>query len=191
MHAPETPGKLKPTTAPKQAWVLLVLILVTSALFGLLILPRIGPRAGRAQAMAADFTLPLLASNGASGANGDRISLSALRGKTVALDFWATWCGPCIEQAKTLERLAQVHRDDVVVIGINEGERADVVRQHLRTRSISYAIALDEEEQVGRGFGVRGLPTLVVVDKNGKISSVTSGLLPYSRLERLIADARE
>jgi thiol-disulfide isomerase/thioredoxin len=179
------PQKLKATSSPRQAYVTLGLVLGTSLMFGLLVLPRIGPREGRTGALAPEFSLPIVAGGDAN----DRVSLLAQRGKVTVLDFWATWCGPCVEQAKVLERYVALARPDVLILGVNEGEPVAVLRPYFEQHRVSYPVVADLDESVGQSFSVSGLPTLVVVDKTGKIASVTSGVVPYARLERLVADA--
>lgn len=191
MNDARRPQKVKPTSDPRQAYVLVILVLVTSGLFGLLVLPKLGPKRATPNFMAADFSLPLVeAAPGKSPSpSGDRFSLAAVRGKVIVLDFWATWCGPCREQATTLERFASAHSKDLVLLGVNEGEPRAIVEGYLASHPASYPIVLDESEQVGQGFGVKGLPTLVVIDAQGRISSITAGLLPYSRIEWLVSEA--
>lgn len=164
---------------------ILGLVIFASLLFGLFVLPRIGPRDTRAGAEAKEFSLPIVA----GGDTNNRVSLNAQRGKVVILDFWATWCGPCAEQAKILERYVAVPRADIVVIGVNEGEPLALLRAYFeRQRPAAYPMVADFDEQVGESFSVRGLPTLVVIDKSGRLASATSGVVPYERLERLVAD---
>jgi thiol-disulfide isomerase/thioredoxin len=182
----ESPAKVKPTSNPRQAYVTIALVLVTSLLFGLLVLPRISARPGRVGATAPEFSLPIVA----GGNLGDRLALSGQRGKVVMLDFWATWCGPCAEQATILERFVAAKPEGVLVLGVNEGETAETLTAYFRTRRAGYPMLSDADERLGEQFGVRGLPTLVVIDANGLVSSVNSGVVGYERLERLVAAAR-
>jgi thiol-disulfide isomerase/thioredoxin len=180
-----SPPKHKPTENPLQMQRMVVLAIVASLLFGLFVLPRMGPRPTRVGTVAADFSLLVVA-----GGNGvDRISLSAQRGQVTILDFWATWCGPCAEQAQILEQYVARGRADVRILAVNEGESDETVRQHLAKRKASYPVVVDSDESVGRSYSVRGLPTLVIVDKDGRIASMVSGVVPYARLERLVAEA--
>lgn len=172
--------------SPKRSTRVIGLILVISLLFGLFVLPKLSPSPHAVGGAVADFSLPLVELDRPEGA---RFKLSAHRGKVVVLDFWATWCAPCLEQSKVLERFVSVPRGNVVVVGLNEGESLSKVVPHLRRHPTSYAVALDEEQLVGDALGVRGLPTLVVVDPEGKLSFMGSGLVPYGRLERVVADA--
>jgi thiol-disulfide isomerase/thioredoxin len=162
------------------------LAIISSGLLGLFVLPRLGSNSKAVGSVVADFSLPLVE---LSGEQGDRFSIGVHRGKVVVLDFWATWCGPCLEQSRTLERFAAVPRSNVVVVGVNEGERLETVSAYLRKHPISYQVVLDEEQGVGDRFGVRSLPTLVVIDAAGKLSSISSGVVGYARLERLVTDA--
>jgi cytochrome c biogenesis protein CcmG, thiol:disulfide interchange protein DsbE len=179
------PHQREPAQSPRRSVMAVGTVLIGSLLFGLLVLPRLEPREGRSGALAPEFSLPIVAGGDAS----SRISLFAQRGKVVVLDFWATWCGPCAEQTKILERYAMVARPDVLVLGVNEGEPMTLLRPYFERRTPGYPVVADADESVGQGLFVRGLPTLVIIDRNGRISSETTGVTPYARLERLVADA--
>lgn len=140
-----------------------------------------GSEAGAGAEVAPDFTLESL-SNGA-------VTLSQFQGKTVIVDFWATWCPPCIFQVPELNKLQQAHRaaGDVVVIGVAvdvEGE--SVVRPWAEEEGIDYIVALGDERLANK-FGAMGFPTLVVVAPDGTIDSRHVGLIEYDTLEELVA----
>ena len=130
---------------------------------------------------AVDFTLPDL--------EGNAVNLSDHRGKTVVVDFWATWCPPCVFQVPELNRLHQAHRDtgDVVVIGVAvDVDGAATVGPWVAEQNVEYRIALGDEDLAMR-FGAVGFPTLVVVTPDGHVDSLHVGLIEYAELEALVA----
>jgi peroxiredoxin len=130
---------------------------------------------------APDFTLPSL--------DGRQVSLSSFRGKTVILDFWATWCPPCVFQVPELNRLFAAHRErgDVVVIGVSvDVDGAEVVEPWIQEHGVEYEIVLGSVELAER-FGAVGFPTLAVVTPDGRLDSLHVGLIEYDALEDLVA----
>ena len=114
------------------------------------------------QKLAEDFTLPLV--------GGDKLRLSAQRGKVVLINFWATWCPPCREEMPTLERLAQARQEAIQVLGVNlDTVNPAKVRAFVRELGISFPILLDPDLGVGKAYRVRGLPTSFVVDRDGVV----------------------
>ena len=110
---------------------------------------------------APEFTLPQL--------DGKLVSLSDLRGRVVVMEFWATWCGPCRFSLPSLEVIGKRYRDQgVTVLLVNQGESAQQVRRWAKQRFTS-PILLDENSRVGHGYGVRGMPRLVIVDQRGRV----------------------
>lgn len=115
-----------------------------------------------APALAPDFSLKTL--------DGEEITLSKLKGKTVLLDFWATWCGPCRESLPHLIQLYKTYHDKgLEIIGMNL-DKGDVekVRHFVKSMDIPYPIIITPDE-VSRNFGVTGLPTTIFIDKEGHI----------------------
>jgi len=103
--------------------------------------------------------------------NGSRVSLEAMRGKIVVLNFWASWCYPaCYEEAPVLERNWQAYRDrDVVVVGINIQDREEAALRFIRQFGLSFPNAPDPGGKVSVDYGVYGVPETFFIDRSGRI----------------------
>lgn len=110
---------------------------------------------------------------------GHDVTLSKMRGKVVLLDFWATWCGPCRAATPHLQALHVKHaKSGLMVVGLNNREEAETVREYEERHKLTYTAGLDADGAVAQAYGVRGLPTLVLVDKAGRVVFRDSGFSP-------------
>jgi len=116
----------------------------------------------------------------------EKVKLSDFRGKVVLINFWATWCPPCIRELPSMERLhQQVNADDFKVIAVNQMENADHVfafEGQLDTDP-TFDIVFDTTSEVSQSFAVRGLPTTYLVDKNGNIRYRAVGGREFDHVE--------
>ncbi|MFM8321451.1 MAG: TlpA family protein disulfide reductase [Chloroflexota bacterium] len=121
-----------------------------------------------------DFALPDLA--------GKTVRLSDFRGKVVVFNFWATWCGPCVEEMPIFERYQQQY-PGFVMIGIDTEETAEQVQAFLKTTSINYLILVDQQAEAAEQYRVQLLPTTIIVDANGEIRYRHYGVLSAEQLD--------
>lgn len=140
-----------------------------------------GPEA--AARPAPDFALEDLA--------GATVSLAALRGKPVVVDFWATWCAPCEFQIPVLNDFHDRHAGQVEVVGVavDAGGR-EVVAPYAAERGIRYRVLLGDEALAQR-FGAIGFPTLFVLRADGAIDSTHMGLVDPDELEAAVDAAAQ
>jgi len=123
---------------------------------------------------------------------GEPVSLESLRGKTVVLDFWATWCPPCEFQVPELNRFYDAHRgdSDVAVFGISiDVEGPDVIQAWVSEHDVRYPILLGDEA-LARKYGAVGFPTLYVVAPDGTLVEQHVGLIESETLEAAVAKRR-
>jgi thiol-disulfide isomerase/thioredoxin len=109
---------------------------------------------------------------------GEPVTLASLRGKVVLLDYWATWCAPCISAFPELKRLqADYGPDGFVIIGVtNHSQQASAdVRKMVADQTLSWPTAIDPGSRTHMNFGVQNLPHQIIIDQNGTIHSYYVG----------------
>lgn len=117
--------------------------------------------------------------------NGNKVSLAALKGKVVIVDFWATWCVPCLQALKVLNELAPEYKDkDVVILAVNVEEEPDVVKEFVKQRAIpNLTFLLNEDGSIAKRYGVKALPQSFVIGTDGVIRDATAGVKGDMRQE--------
>ncbi|HEX6274579.1 MAG TPA: TlpA disulfide reductase family protein [Polyangiaceae bacterium] len=177
----------KPSETSRSGLTVL-LVLGAAALVGLLALPRFGKDA-LIGSEPRDFALPRLA---AAGAPESAVRLSDFSGKAVILEFWASWCGPCREQGPIVDRLAQsLAGRGLAALGILSGDEPEAARRFLASHPLGYPSVVDEQRDAARAFGVQALPTLVVLDRAGRVVAVRRRFVPEAELRGIVEAALE
>ena len=102
------------------------------------------------------------------------VTLADYRGKTVFVNFWASWCGPCAEEMPDIVRIAEKFPDDIVVLAVNRGESKGQAQGWTKSLGLSEDLSnfhwiLDGRESVTREYGVDGMPQSFVVDSGGNV----------------------
>ena len=115
--------------------------------------------------------------------NGKRLNLEDYRGRVVLVNFWATWCAPCLEEMPSIEKLRRsfdARRFSVVAVNVGEGPAkaaAFVEKMQLG----GFSVLLDRDIKTSRAWGARVLPATFVVDADGKVRYSYYGALDWSR----------
>ncbi len=109
--------------------------------------------------------------------NGQAVALEQFAGENVViLDFWATWCGPCVDALPIIARVAENFKDKhVVFYAVNEGETSETIREFLSEENLDIPVLLDEDGIIGSLFQVSGIPQTVLIDSVGKVQVVHVG----------------
>ena len=104
--------------------------------------------------------------------DGKAYSLDGLKGKAVLLDFWATWCGPCIRSMPTVEKLHEEYRaQGLVVLAVDVGETRETVEKFLKTRNLPYPVIMGDEAGIPAAYGISAFPTFVMIGTDGKVAA--------------------
>ncbi len=109
---------------------------------------------------------------------GETVDLASLRGRVVLVNFWATWCAPCVEEMPALARLRdRLGPRGLGVVAVNQGEMPERVSAFLQRSGLDLPVLLDRDKDAAKAWKVRALPTTFVVDARGRIRLHAEGEL--------------
>src|SRR5262245_22516137 len=115
--------------------------------------------------------------------NGKTWDLSALQGRAVLLNFWATWCEPCREEMPSLDALAQRHRGSLVVLTVNYQESEPGIRRFLERVPLALPVLLDRDGSATKAWTPRVFPTTVLIDRSGRPRHQVVGAVDWTGSE--------
>jgi thiol-disulfide isomerase/thioredoxin len=121
---------------------------------------------------------------------GKPLTVSDFKGKTVLLDFWTTWCGPCRADGPALDKLYLKYGDkDLMIVGISVSEERDIVEKFLKEHPHSYPIALTTENEMPLPYQVGAFPTYIVINRDGTVAAAVEGDKGFGELRKLLKKA--
>lgn len=99
---------------------------------------------------------------------GETVSFSDYQGKKVLLNFWATWCGPCVGEMPAFQRLTEEYSEELVILAVNCGEDEKTVQKFVQDNGYAFPVILDEQGEIQSLFGgITSIPLTVVIDEEG------------------------
>ena len=129
--------------------------------------------------------------------DGSRLDLASLKGRVVVVNFWATWCEPCIAEMPSLERLRERLKGSAVeIITVNFGESSEKASAFVAKQQLTLPVLLDPDKKAAGDWKVGGLPMTFLVDARGKVRWWTFGERDWSdassvqRVQRLVQETR-
>lgn len=135
------------------------------------------PRLLREGQSAPEFALETL--------DGRTVRLADFRGKRILINFWASWCAPCVVETPDLVAANRALREanrDIIFLGVATQDAPADVQRFTETRNVDYAILLDPKGVVGNAYGVFGLPATFFVDETGIVRRIVSGAITRERV---------
>jgi peroxiredoxin len=160
------------------AIMLVVLVIAVLTVAGNMTSKHSYPKTGDA---APDFTL--------TGLDGKSYQLSDFKGKTVLLNFWATYCEPCRLEMPAIQKQAEAQAGQgVVVLGINIGETQVTAQSFVNQIGVHFPILLDSQEEIRRKYGVKDYPTSFFIGPDGKVKLIRVGWMDESFLQTTFRD---
>jgi thiol-disulfide isomerase/thioredoxin len=128
---------------------------------------------------------------------GDAFDLARLKGRVVVVNFWATWCEPCMAEMPSLQRLRERLRGKPFeLVTVNFGEGSEKIQAFLERHKLSVPVVLDPDKEAAKAWGAGGLPMTFVLDATGRVRYSSFGESDWSRgeplrvVEALITEAR-
>ena len=186
ISAGELSNLASPTPWRARRWLLLTVVVAVAALLGLLFWGMLrGPSSDVGGAVplnkpAPNFTVTTI--------DGQRLSIDDLRGKTVVLNIWASWCVPCRDEAGELNRSYALYKDrNVVFVGIAWNDNDGEVRKFIEQYRVPYAIALDAEGRIAIDLGITGVPETFLINTEGQLTQKWVGPITSAQLNGLLA----
>jgi len=120
---------------------------------------------------------------------GERVSLSDLKGQPILINFWATWCPPCRFEMPVIEAAYQKYRDQgFVVLAVDVQEPRGLVQSYVKRLGLAFPVVLDRDGQVAADYRVRAYPTSVFINRKGEIMQIHRGMMTAEMIERYLAN---
>ncbi len=115
-----------------------------------------------------DFDMTLL--------DGTEVSFEEYRGRKVLLNFWATWCDPCVGEMPAFQKLTEEYPEELVILAVNCSEDQDTVEKFIQNNSYTFPIVLDTDGAIQGLFGgITSLPATVIIDEEGYVVTASTG----------------
>ncbi|KEO81852.1 TlpA family protein disulfide reductase [Tumebacillus flagellatus] len=133
----------------------------------------------KAGSPAPDFTLAT--------SSGESFTLSKMKGKSVVLNFWASWCGPCKTEMPDLQAMSKKYADHVQLLGINltSDDDRDHAVQFMLENGLTFPSVLDVDGAAKKQYGILGLPVTITIDQTGKVVERHDGQLSHDQAEAM------
>ena len=131
--------------------------------------------------VAPEFDLESLSSEG------DRVTLAEYAGTPVVLNFWASWCTPCVKEMPLLERAHRRYGDEIQFVGIDGNDSRRLARELMAETGVTYPSGYDPGDDVYRRYRLVGRPTTVFIGADRRIRGVHAGELRGTELDELLA----
>ncbi len=120
--------------------------------------------------------------------SGEAISLQDLHGKIVLINFWATWCGPCLVEMPTFQSFYEQYPQDLVILAVNSSDSPEEIAAFMDEHQLTFPALLDSDERVFRQYFVPGFPTTYLVDRAGLIENQHIGVMTATQLAKYLND---
>jgi len=160
-----------------------ILLVAAIALFAFALRPSTNEQ-GIKTAPAQGFAAPIF---NTAVLSGGETSLQDYAGDVVVVNFWATWCPPCKAEMPGINQFYEAYKDQgVVVLAVNAKEGEELVRPFIESSGFTFPVLLDPMGRIVNQYQVRSFPTTLVIDRNGVIQYIHSGMISPEELEAVV-----